>query len=156
MSERAGASRRWAARPLGAWSVRGFVLLAPIGVSFAFVHFAGMWLTPPTSFLWLFLSWWLGMSAAATVVLLGVDRVTRRLLPLAALLKLSLAFPDETPSRLKTALKSGGVDTLEKRIELVREAKDASTPREAAARLLELVAAPNVHDRLHRGHFERG
>src|ERR1700676_4788396 len=113
MSERAGVSPRWAARPLQAWSVRGFVLLAPIGVSFVFVHFAGTLVTPPTSSLWLFLSWWSGMSAAATVVLLGVDRLSRRLLPLAALLKLSLAFPDETPSRLKTALKSGGVDTLE-------------------------------------------
>src|SRR5476651_57719 len=107
VSERSGGSRRWAARPLQAWSVRGFVVLAPLAGSFAFVRFASTQLRPPTSSLWLFLLWWFGLSGAATVVLLGVDRLARRLLPLAALLKLSLAFPDETPSRLKTALRSG-------------------------------------------------
>src|SRR5476649_740980 len=110
-SERSEGSWRWAARPLQAWAVRGFVLLAPLAGSFAFVSFASTQLRLPTSSLWLFLLWWFGLSGAATVVLLGVNHFARRLLPLAALLKLSLAFPDETPSRLKTALRSGSVDT---------------------------------------------
>ena len=46
---------------------------------------------------------WLLLSVVATVVLLAVDRFARRLLPLAALLKLSLVFPDQAPSRFRTA-----------------------------------------------------
>ncbi len=145
----------WAARPLLAWSVRALVLLAPLVASFAFVRFASAWLKPPTSSLALYLAWWFGLSGGATVVLFAVSRLTRRLLPLAALLKLSLIFPDETPSRMQTALRAGSVDTLEKRLALVRKAKAATTPREAAAVLLELISALDVHDRLTRGHSER-
>jgi HD-GYP domain-containing protein (c-di-GMP phosphodiesterase class II) len=148
-------SQRWNARPLQAFAVRAFVLIAPLAGSFAFVHFASTWIKPPLSSLWLYLAWWFGLSGAATAVLFGVDRVARRLLPLSALLKLSLVFPDETPSRLKTALSSGRVDTLERRLALVQEAKAADTPAESARRLLELVAALNVHDTLTRGHSER-
>ena len=155
MAERIEAAEGWAARPLQAWIVRGTAYLLPLAASFAFVHFATTWVRPPLGSLWAFLGWWSGVSVAATVVLLGVYRGTRRLLPLAALLKLSLIFPDETPSRLRTALRSGSVDTLEKRLQLVREARDAGTPTEAAVLLLELVAALNVHDSLTRGHSER-
>src|SRR5581483_8346036 len=154
-TEPTAASPGWAARPLQAWAVRSIAFLAPIAGSFAFVHFASTWLTPPLGTIWSFLAWWFGLSLAATFVLTGLDRVFRRLLPLSALLKLSLVFPDETPSRFKIALRSGGADTLEQRLEAVRQAKAADTPRESAARLLELVAALNMHDRLTRGHSER-
>ena len=76
-------------------------------------------------------------------------------MPLATLLKLSLIFPDKAPSRFQTALHSGSVDTLEKRLELMNEVRESSTASEAAARLLELVAALNAHDHLTRGHSER-
>src|SRR5579872_1731259 len=155
VSDQSGGSGRWGARPVQAWSLRGFVFLAPFGVSLGFVRLVTIWVHPPTSSLWAFLGWWFGISGAATVVLIAVDRLSRRLLPLSALLKLSLAFPDETPSRLQTALRSGGVDTLKARMKLVDAAKAATTPKESAARLLELVAALNAHDRLTRGHSER-
>ena len=45
--------------------------------------------------------WWLALSALGSVVLLIVDRAARRLLPLAALLRLSLVFPDAAPSRFR-------------------------------------------------------
>jgi hypothetical protein len=135
--------------------VRGFAIVAPLAASFAFVRFASELWRPPTSSLPLFLAGWFALSAAATLVLLGVDRLARRLLPLAALLRLSLVFPDETPSRFRTAMRSGGVETLEKRLRLVDAAKAARTPRDAAARLLELIAALNMHDKLTRGHSER-
>ena len=88
-------------------------------------------------------------------MLVVVDRVFRKLLPLAALLKLSLVFPDEAPSRFKIALRSGSVEDLAGRIAATKSAAEAATPSEAAARLLELVAALNIHDRLTRGHCER-
>jgi hypothetical protein len=138
-----------------AWCVRIAVLVTPIAGSFAFVHYASYWVRPPATSLALYLLWWFGLSASATVVLFVIDRVVRRLLPLAALLRLSLIFPDETPSRFKLALRAGNVESLEKRLALVREARNAKTPREAAARLLQLVAALNVHDLLTRGHSER-
>ena len=46
-----------------------------------------------------------------TVVTVG--RVTRRLLPLASLMTLSLVFPDEAPSRYKTAMRSGTIRNLQ-------------------------------------------
>ena len=90
---------------------------------------------------------------AATLVLVGVERVARRLLPLAALLKLSLVFPDQTPSRFKTAMRAGSTKNLEARMQQLRDA--GASPAESSAVLLELVAALNSHDRVTRGHSER-
>ena len=86
----------------------------------------------------------------STVVLFGVDRVTRKALPLAVLLDLTLVFPDEAPSRFRVALRSGGTKTLEQRIEDYRAIGD-DQPAQAAEHLLELVAALSRHDRRTRG-----
>ena len=53
------------------------------------------------------------LTGAATLVLVAVDRVARRLLPLALLFKLSLVFPDRAPSRFRTALDLRSVGSLE-------------------------------------------
>ena len=54
--------------------------------------------------------WWLiAVVAISLVVCFGVERFTRRLLPLAALLKLSMLFPDRAPSRFRLA--RGAVST---------------------------------------------
>src|SRR5690348_2287424 len=96
---------RWAERRLQAALLRGVVYVAPFVGSIVFVHFAAKVVAAPRSSLVLFLGWWFGLSLLATAVLVGIDRVTRRLLPLAALLKLSLVFPDQAPSRFKVALR---------------------------------------------------
>ena len=100
-------------------------------------------------------AWWIGLSGAATVVLIAIDRLTRRLLPLAALLKLALVFPDEAPSRFRTALDSGTTADLEQRLQRARDGAESDTPVEAAERLLGFVAALSAHDRITRGHSER-
>jgi hypothetical protein len=146
---------RWSGRPVQAALVRAFVFLVPIGVSIAFVHLASRVVEVPTSSLWLFLLWWLAISALATGILVVVDRLSRRLLPLATLLKLALVFPDRAPSRFRTALRAGTVETLEERIAKARTASRGATPIEAAQRLLELVGALDLHDKLTRGHAER-
>src|SRR5581483_7880219 len=126
------ATNRWSSHRAQALLVRAVVYLGPIVMSIVFVHYAGKVVPAPLSSLWIYLVWWFGLSLAATVVLVVIDRLTRRLLPLAALLQLSLVFPDEVPSRFKVAFKAGDVDHLASRM----QAKEAETPSEAAARLL--------------------
>ncbi|MCP5025115.1 MAG: tandem-95 repeat protein, partial [Actinomycetia bacterium] len=97
--------------------------------------------------------WWIGLTLVSTLVLWSVDKFLRRLLPVVALFKLSLAFPDHAPSRFKTALRSGTVRQLERQVasgQLTR-----ATPQEAAEQLIALAATLNEHDRLTRGHTER-
>jgi hypothetical protein len=147
--------QRWAARPIQAGLIRVFVFLAPIGGSVLFLHFAGRLVPVPTSSFWLFISWWIVMSGSATMVLFGLDRIVRRLLPLAALYKLSLVFPDAAPSRFRTALRSNTAESLEERVARAKALKDRATPVEAAETLLSLVAELDAHDRLTRGHADR-
>ncbi len=98
---------------------------------------------------------WFLIAAVSTVVLVGVDKLARRLLPLATLFGLTLAFPDQAPSRFRMALRNGSTAQLRKRITQARSGKPTDTPAEAAERVLELVIALNSHDRLTRGHSER-
>jgi hypothetical protein len=135
--------------------IRAVVFVVPFAGSILFVHFASKVVAVPTSSLLLFISWWAAMSGGATVVLFALERLARRLLPLVALYKLSLVFPDAAPSRFKTALRSNNVKSLEERIAEAKVDNDASTPVEAAERLLALVAELDSHDRLTRGHSER-
>ena len=96
--------------------------------------------------------WCFGLIAASTAVLVVTDRLARRLLPLAALLKLSLVFPDHVPSRFSVALRSGTTRQLTRRLQ--SESIDPTTLA-GATDLLAIVAALNHHDPLTRGHSER-
>ena len=103
-------TRRWSAHPWRARGLRLLVYLLPIAGSLLFVRLATGLTGVPTSSLWLFLAWWLGISLTATLVVSALYALTRRLLPLGALLGLSLVFPDEAPSRFRLALRSGTVE----------------------------------------------
>ena len=98
---------------------------------------------------------WLLIAVASTSVMVAFDRVTRRLLPLAVLLSLTLAFPDQAPSRFKIAMRIGTTLQLRNIVADARAGRIGETPAEAAEKLLELVGALSVHDRLTRGHSER-
>jgi HD domain len=135
--------------------VRGFVYALPIVLSLALVLGATTVSNPPTASLWAYLGWWLVVSVAATAVVWGVFGLTRRLLPLGALFQLSLVFPDEAPSRFSLALSARTVTSLEERVRIMREAREASSMQEAAEILLRLVAALDRHDRITAGHAER-
>ncbi len=149
----AAAPPRWGGRPVQAALVRILVFAAPIGASIGFVDLASRAVPAPLGSLWVYLLWWFGLTAGATGVLVAVDRAARRLLPLAALLKLSLVFPDQTPSRFKTAMRAGSTKNLEARMQELRNGP--ASRADSAALLLELVAALNSHDRVTRGHSER-
>ena len=150
-----GPERRWSAHPWRGRALRLLVYALPIAGSLAVVRLATAVTGVPTRSLWLFILWWLGISGIATVAVTAIYALTRRLLPLGALLKVSLVFPDEAPSRFRVALRSGTVETLADRVRLMREADEAPTAQEAAEILLQLVAALDVHDKITRGHAER-
>ena len=146
---------RWRARPLASLALRTFVAILPIVASLLCVIVASRIVRAPSESLFGYLAWWVGLCALSTLVLVGIDKVARRLLPLGALLKLSLVFPDATPSRFKIALRSGTVKQLHRVVAEAKAGHVGETPAEAAERVLELVAALNAHDRLTRGHSER-
>ena len=89
------------------------------------------------------------------VTIIGLERAGRRLLPLAALLNLSLLFPDRAPKRFAVARRVGKPRDLQRQLQ---EAHDRGVTGGEVAhmqRVLELVAALSVHDRQTRGHSER-
>ena len=109
----AGADRyRWAAHPWQARGLRVLVYAVPVAGSLLLLRLAVSVTGAPTRSLWVFLLWWLAMSLAATVVVSLLYSLARRLLPLGALLELSLVFPDEAPSRFRLALRSRTVGEL--------------------------------------------
>ena len=101
------------------------------------------------------LLWALWLLGSAMLVALVVERAARRLLPLAVLLQLSLAFPDHAPSRFTMARTAGNVRRLEERITRAKQSGVDDDPSRAARQILELVGALSAHDRKTRGHSER-
>lgn len=101
-------------------------------------------------------AWWFVLSLVATAVLLAVDKSARRLVPLSVLLRMTLIFPDQAPSRFRVALRSTNTTRLKKHIaDLQSGTLQVDDSSQAAALMLELVAALSMHDRLTRGHCER-
>ena len=100
--------------------------------------------------------WLGGLAALSTVIVYRLDKAARRLLPLAALLRLTLVFPDRAPSRFKAALRTASVRDLERRLaEAQAGGRQGETVNEAAIRIVELAAMLTAHDRRTRGHCER-
>ncbi|HET7720792.1 MAG TPA: HD-GYP domain-containing protein, partial [Acidimicrobiales bacterium] len=96
-----------------------------------------------------------GILLSSLPVLVVVDVVARRFLPLAALLQLSLVFPDQTPSRFRLALKAGSGRHMTRAVEEARVNGLSEIPEEGAEQLVVLATAIGDHDRRTRGHSER-
>ena len=71
--------------------------------------------------------------------------------PLAALLKLSMLFPDRAPNRFRLARGAVSTELLNERVAQART-RDAAAVAES---VLELITALTAHDRRTRGHCER-
>ena len=99
--------------------------------------------------------WALGVLACALVVALGVERAARRLLPLVTLLKLSMLFPDQAPTRFSIARTAGSIRKLESRLVEVQDDSASHEESRTAATILSLSVALQSHDRRTRGHAER-
>ena len=140
---------RWSRRPFLAAGVRLLVAIAPFFTGWVAALAFERWIPRPGwAASW---SWALVTIAVATATAILTGRAARRALPLAALLQVSLVFPDRAPSRVLTARRSGSVRTLERML-IEPTPPDATT---AAVRALTLVGALGRHDRLTRGHCER-
>jgi putative nucleotidyltransferase with HDIG domain len=146
-------SMEWRSRPLLSFGLRLFVVMTPIALGLAVVLTLADLLHRPAHFPAL-LGWWLLISIAGFASLFLTERATRRLLPLAALLRLSLLFPDHVPARFALARRAARPKQVLEHLE--RLGTDAnSTDLKVAQRVLELTAALSVHDRATRGHSER-
>jgi putative nucleotidyltransferase with HDIG domain len=121
----------------GAASAYGFVTAMPMPAGFARIP------------------WVLGLVVSSTVATALAERIGKRFLPLALLLRLSLVFPDRAPSRYAMARGAGNVKVLERRIRDARDEGVDPSPVRAAEQILALVAALSAHDRKTRGHSER-
>src|SRR5947209_5681572 len=145
---------RWVARPFLAGLVRVLVVIVPaVAGALASWEVSRLWAEP--SGFWPVLGWFATLVAVAVVVVLLVQWVARRFLPLAWLFTLTLAFPDKTPSRLVTARRAASRRARRRALDRLGHAglrRDAGEASEAA---LVLVAALGAHDRRTRGHSER-
>jgi len=151
--QRQGADPRWVGRPILAALVRLAVLLVPLASGVLAGAVLARSLPRPGGAA--LVGWVLAVLGISTLVVTLVERLARRLLPLATLLNLSLAFPDHVPSRFKLARQAGNVRVLEQRVREARERGLDRDPAHAAETILSLVAALSAHDRKTRGHSER-
>jgi len=154
MPDQAEAGHRWVSRPLWSGLLRVLVLVIPVAAGVGAAIFLSQALPRPLGFLASAL-WWVALFVASATVASLVDRVARRMLPLAALLGLTMIFPDRAPSRFAMARRVGSLRNLEERIRHAKEHGIEDDPARAAETILTLVAALNLHDRKTRGHSER-
>ncbi|HSP65148.1 MAG TPA: HD domain-containing phosphohydrolase [Candidatus Deferrimicrobium sp.] len=146
-------SREWQSRPALSRTVRVVVFASPVAASFGVAALLTHVLPPATTLATTALS--IAMIAAASLVTLVLfERGARRLLPLAALLNLSLIFPDQAPRRFAIARRTGKPRELQ---ESLRRAEEAGHQDDAKRlqTVIELVLALSVHDKASRGHSER-
>ncbi|MBM3672257.1 MAG: HD-GYP domain-containing protein, partial [Actinobacteria bacterium] len=140
---------RWRRRLVSSWFVRLLGGLGPLAASIA----AGMLVNgalPDADGTFSSVVRFVAVFVASVATLIAVDRFARRLLPLGLLLRLSLTFPDRSPSRLTIALRASNPKRLAAATESLRNGSmtDAET-------IVTLAASLNSHDRRTRGHSER-
>ena len=143
----------WRSRPLLSFGLRAFVFITPMAVGFMVVAVvASVWKRPvqvPS-----LVGWWVLITVVGLAALFVTERATRRLLPLAALLRLSLLFPDHAPGRFAVARRAARPKQILRQLEAMGQA-DSTREFQTAQKVLELSVALSVHDRATRGHSER-
>ncbi len=144
----------WRRRPIAAGLIRAGATVIPLAVSIA-VGVALHSTAPQADPAAVSVIRWLAILVVSMGALVATDSLARRFLPLATLLQLSLAFPDELPSRFKLALHQGSGRRLVRLTDEATQNGISEEPREAAQQLVVLAAALGDHDRRTRGHSER-
>jgi HD-GYP domain-containing protein (c-di-GMP phosphodiesterase class II) len=151
--ERTRRSRQWERRSALSRALRIGVFAGPVALSFgvalALGHLLPRAQTVPGHIIWVAV-----IAAASLLTLIAVERATRKLLPLAALLNLSLVFPDKAPARFAVARRTGRPRELRASLDRARQTGRAADA-ERMGTVIELVLALSVHDRASRGHSER-
>ena len=145
---------RWEGRPVLARVVRATVFAGPLLVSLLVTGLLSRLLPAPAE-TWPRVGWWVGLLLLATGTVWAADRALRRLVPLVALLEMSVLFPGRAPSRFSVARQTGSTRQLEELVAAARQSDENTEPVIAASRILALVGALRAHDRATRGHSER-
>ena len=153
-SEAAPAGDQWQRRPVLSALVRIGVVVGPAVAGIAAGTFLSR-LLPHASGAGQALLSFGAISAVMLVTIIALERAGRRLLPLAALLNLSLLFPDRAPKRFAIARRVGRPRDLQRQLQEARDRGIEGGEVAYMQRVLELVAALSVHDRQTRGHSER-
>jgi putative nucleotidyltransferase with HDIG domain len=149
-----GDARHWHARPAHAFLIRALVFALPVAASIGVGVAAGELLPHPATRAHVVL-WWIALLALSTAGLYAADKLARRLLPLATLMRLSMLFPDHAPSRLKVARRFAGSRAIARELETAHRDGVMGTRQEAAETILALVGALGEYDSRTRGHSER-
>jgi putative nucleotidyltransferase with HDIG domain len=145
--------QRWRPRPLLSFALRLVSVLVPAAAGATSAYAFVVAVPAPDGIV--LIPWAVGLVVSSTIATALAERIGKRFLPLAMLLRLSLVFPDRAPSRFAMARGAGNVRVLERRIREAREQGVDHAPVRAAEQILALVAALSAHDRKTRGHSER-
>jgi len=97
-----GGGERWTGRPVLGWMLGALALLMPVFVSMVVAWLVGHAYHRRPGWSQALL-WWAVVLGMSTLALVAADRLCRRVLPLAALLRMSMVFPDRAPNRLAVA-----------------------------------------------------
>src|SRR5690348_2349480 len=106
---------RWERRPALAAVLRSVILLIPIGLSLSVTALLRSLLPRPHGTI-AWVAWWVALLTAGVATAVLFERLGRRLMPLVMLLKLSMLFPDQAPSRFAVAVRAGSVRRLRDRL----------------------------------------
>ncbi|MHB8718445.1 MAG: HD-GYP domain-containing protein [Candidatus Dormibacteria bacterium] len=143
----------WQRRPVLSVALRALVVGGPAAGSFLIGVALAHWLPRATGVATAVI-WAAVLAAVSLLTLVLFERAARRLLPLAALLNVSLLFPDRAPARFAVARRTGSPQQLRAQLEAARaQHHDGDASRIQS--IVELVLALSVHDRQSRGHSER-
>jgi putative nucleotidyltransferase with HDIG domain len=149
IKERA-ASKTWTSRRRLAWALRLSTVLVPLAVALVAMVAASHLLPRPGHGL-LLAGWYVLLLVVSYAASWATGKAMDRTLPLAALLEMSLTFPDSAPSRLGLSQRNGSSAELTR----LATAPPDETTQDAAERILRLLTALSAHDRFTRGHAER-
>jgi hypothetical protein len=139
--------RIWVRHPFAAGLVRATIVLVPVALGVTAGLLVSRALPAPEG-----VGGWTAVLAVVLATTTGVvllaERLTRRLAPLALLLRLGMVFPDAAPPRFRMAMRAVRPRRLADQLEAHGD--------EAAPELaLSLLASLLAHDRQTRGHSER-
>ena len=144
----------WQRRDLAGRFLKWSLTLAPLAIAAGVSIGLSLVLPAPSSWLWTIMRI-LVIAAMSMTTITIIERAGRHLLPLSTLLRLSLVFPDHTPSRFKLALKAGSGKRMERVVAEARINGLSADRAQAAEQLVLLSTAIGAHDRRTRGHCER-
>ena len=146
-------AREWHRRPFLSMALRVVVFAGPIAASFVIAAVLSSAL-PRAENLATGALWIAVVVSGSLLSLVIFERAARRLLPLAALLNISLLFPDKAPARFAVARRTGSPKDLQAKLVQAQTSGRADEAYGMQA-VIELVLALSVHDKGTRGHSER-